>query len=168
MKSKDCENFYFSYNDRMKKLIWLYLLFAPLAMAKVTVVDGDSLEIDGSRIRLDGIDAPEFFQMCSDSKGKEYECGQVSKNYLQNLVSAHEVQCQCLPETDKYKRKVCECFANKISLNRTMISSGHARAYRSEKYEEDEKAAAQNYRGIWQGKHMRPALYRILHRRTKK
>ena len=146
----------------MKKLVITLLLLANAVQAEVKVVDGDSLEINGDRIRLDGIDAPEFWQICRDENGRDYECGQEALAHLQNLIGKKETECNCLPHTDKYHRRICECFVNDISLNRQMVSDGYARVYRGEKYEADEEKAQKAKRGIWRGKNMRPALYRIL------
>lgn len=146
----------------MKKILLTLLLIASPCLADVHVVDGDSLEKDDMRIRLDGIDAPEFFQTCQDAKGEDYACGQEAKQHLQDLIGEYNVRCECLPKTDKYKRHVCECFAGGVSLNRTMIKDGYARVYRSKRFIAEEEEAAQYHRGIWRGKNMRPALYRIL------
>lgn len=84
--------------------------------------------------------------------------------HLQDLISKNAVECHCLPDLDKYKRQICECFVEDVSLNKAMVRDGFAQVYRDEKYDEDEEIAAAEHRGIWQGKHMRPALYRILNR----
>ena len=54
--------------------IALCLLATPAALADVagvaSVIDGDTLEVQGQRIRLHGIDAPESRQLCRlDGKG---------------------------------------------------------------------------------------------------
>lgn len=126
------------------------------------MVDGDSLEKDGARIRLDGIDAPEFFQTCQDENGEDYACGQEATQHLKDLIGEYNTRCECLPKPDRYKRQICECFAGGVSLNRTMIKDGYARVYRGKKFIAEEEEASLHHRGIWQGKHMRPALYRIL------
>lgn len=148
----------------MKRFVLIFFMLAQTATASVKVVDGDSLEIDNQRIRLDGIDAPEFLQTCENEYNQSYNYGQDAKAYLQNLITDAKIECNCLPKKDKYNRKVCECFSNKISLNRKMVAVGLARAYRSKLYIKDEQLASKKHRGIWRGKHMRPALYRILHR----
>src|SRR5207237_1182174 len=58
----------------------------PLNGAPVTgrarVVDGDSLEVAGYRIRLFGIDAPEWRQECTDASGASYACGRAAARAL--------------------------------------------------------------------------------------
>ena len=125
-------------------------------------VDGDSLVEGSRRIRLDEIDAPEFVQSCYNEVGKEYPCGLASLKYLQKLLLNADIHCDCLPQTDKYGREVCECFADEISINRAMVFAGYAMTYRSDKYAEAQADAQKHKRGIWQGKFMRPALYRAL------
>lgn len=149
----------------------LYLFFVLVAMCTLTVraetvkvIDGDSLEINEREIRLDGIDAPEFTQICQTAEGKDYKCGIKALHYLKELTHGKDVTCHCLPEKDRYKREICECFADYLSLNKAMTEAGWAVTYRDKTYLSAEEHAKQNKRGIWQGKYMRPAIYRALHR----
>lgn len=43
------------------------------------VVDGDTLEVSGTRIRLFGIDAPESKQQCANASKQQYACGATPK-----------------------------------------------------------------------------------------
>lgn len=154
----------------MKKVMFYILsalicgIFSSAAAAEYTAIDGDSLMHGERRIRLDGIDAPEFIQVCYDINGKEYPCGLKSLQYLESLMQNSIVTCDCLPEPDIYGREMCECFADGVSLNRAMVFAGYAQTYRSDKYTDAEKSAKSEKRGIWQGKFMRPALFRALER----
>ena len=163
---------FMSYNvSMMKNMIFIItamiLCCFAAAAENYKAVDGDSLEEGNRRIRLDGIDAPEFVQMCYTADNTEYACGLEALRYLEKLLENSTVRCDCLINKDKYGREVCECFADDISLNRAMVFGGYAVTYRSDKYIEDEIDAKTNRRGIWQGKFMRPALYRALERLEK-
>ncbi len=149
------------------RFVFLFMaLFCSSVVAKAEfyAVDGDSLENGTRRIRLEGIDAPEYKQYCFTSKGEKYLCGQDSLKYLQNLMDGKDVRCQCENKPDRYKRELCICFAGSTELNRQMVAAGQAVSYLSDRYKAEEKAAQAQKLGIWQGKFMRPALYRVLKR----
>lgn len=134
------------------------------AFAQLHAVDGDSLENENRRIRLEGIDAPEYKQYCFDENKQKYMCGQDSLKYLQNLMAGKKITCRCESEPDRYKRELCICFADDLELNRQMVAAGQAVSYLSDRYAAEEKTAKMQKSGIWQGKFMRPALYRAMER----
>ena len=157
----------------MRIYIFIAILIAGLleknTLAQLKVVDGDSLEIAGERIRIDGIDAPEFLQVCQNDRGINYDCGQEALHFMENLINRQNIDCVCEPQKDKYGRKLCECFVGKLSLNREMVRAGWAVPYRDQdKYKKELLSAQQEKRGIWQGKNMRPAIYRVLEREKQK
>ncbi len=45
-------------------------------VGRASVIDGDTIEIHGLRIRLHGVDAPEKGQPCFDAANQPYRCGQ--------------------------------------------------------------------------------------------
>lgn len=127
-------------------------------------VDGDSLENVNRRIRLQGIDAPEYKQKCRRKDGSKYRCGLESLDYIKKLMKDKKISCQCEEKPDRYGRELCVCFADNIELNREMVAAGQAVSYRSNRYNDEEKAAKAQKLGVWQGKFMRPELYRTLKR----
>ena len=163
---------FMSYGTFMMKRIMFTLIFAVVASLWIfgasaeiyKAVDGDSLEHGDRRIRLDGIDAPEFVQMCYNADDSEYTCGVDALKYLENLLHDSTVRCDCLMAKDKYGREICECFADDVSINEAMVFGGYAVTYRSDKYINAEREAKEYKRGIWRGKFMRPALFRALER----
>ena len=147
------------------RLVFLFImLFSVAANAELYAVDGDSLEEGARRIRLEGIDAPEYKQYCFTAEGKKYRCGRDSLKYLQDLMAGKDIRCECEKEPDRYKRELCVCYADNIELNRQMVAEGQAVSYLSDRYKTEEKSAKAQKLGIWQGKFMRPALYRVLKR----
>jgi endonuclease YncB( thermonuclease family) len=125
-----------------------------------TVIDGDTLEIRGTRIRLHGIDAPESGQLCQRS-GNDYRCGQQAAAALDDLVARRSVRCE-ERDVDQYGRTVAECFVASLSLNDELVKRGWAVAYReySEVHVTAEKAARAAKRGIWSGTFQMPAEWR--------
>src|SRR5207302_6763402 len=75
---------------------------------QASVIDGDTLEIQGTRIRLWGIDAPESSQLCRGDDSLQYRCGAKAANDLDAFIAARPVA--CVPTTlDRYGRTVASC-----------------------------------------------------------
>lgn len=83
----------------------------PSITGKAVVVDGDTLRINGSRIRLHGIDAPESDQQCEDATGESYPCGRRATAALRSAVSGERVNCE-RRTVDRYGRIVAVCYAD--------------------------------------------------------
>lgn len=125
------------------------------------VIDGDTLDVAGVRVRLHGIDAPELSQTCQHANGATWACGQWSRDELAALVGKTEVTCR-QRDVDRYGRVVAVCAAGGHDVNAAMVNAGAAKAYR--KYAMDyaaiENQATRAGRGIWQGQYVDPADYR--------
>ncbi len=158
----------------MKYLVCLLIgcLYAVNAFAaqNVHVVDGDSLEMGKVRIRLEGIDAPEYYQDCRYPSKKKYACGLEAREFLQGLVEQGRVTC-VERDLDRYKRSLCTCYVTnkigeKLNLNEEMVRAGWAVVYKNKHsdYSAAEAEAKAEKRGMWQGKFMKPQLYRILNK----
>ena len=90
--------------------------FAADTTGKAHVVDGDTIWIGETKIRLHGIDAPELKQTCQTSKGNDQMCGQMAKQALQRLVKDQTVTCKG-GERGKYKRLIAVCTVGPFSIN---------------------------------------------------
>jgi endonuclease YncB( thermonuclease family) len=127
------------------------------AVEGVPVVnDGDSLTLAGERIRLVGIDAPEYDQSC-ERNGGAYPCGRQARAALVALVKRGPVECRGW-QRDKYNRLLAECSAAGVNLNKAQVAAGWAVAYGDYGREEGEARAAGA--GIWAGKFERPQDWR--------
>ena len=142
----------------LKNCIAEEITSSPLTPLKV--VDGDSLEIGSSRIRLIGIDAPEYLQHCK-YKNKNRPCGKQATAYLKKLTTNKTVRCT-VHEKDQYDRFLCTCYVDELDLNAEMIRSGNAVTYLDSPYAAEQNEAKTAKRGIWQTKFMQPRLYRRL------
>ncbi len=121
----------------------------PDIVGQASVVDGDSLEIHGERIRLFGIDAPEARQTCT-REGRPWPCGQTAAQRLDALIGGRPVRCE--PHNiDRYGRVVAICYGGEVDLNAALVAEGLALAYRefSRRYLADEEAARSAGRGVW-------------------
>lgn len=127
---------------------------------RATVIDGDTIEIHGKRIRLTGIDSPEDDQLCQRD-GHDYRCGQVAANSLADLLGAKTVVCVDHGR-DRYGRVLGQCRLGGTDLGRWMVQQGHALAYRrySTDYIGDEDHARVARAGMWSGNFIPPWEYR--------
>ncbi|MDH3770976.1 MAG: hypothetical protein OET79_08325 [Nitrospirota bacterium] len=83
------------------------------------VIDGNTLEIQGERVRLFGIDAFELAQTCLDARGEPWRCGIEAKVALADLVQDHPVACRVMVEDldggyVASNRRYCGCCVEKI------------------------------------------------------
>jgi endonuclease YncB( thermonuclease family) len=124
------------------------------------VVDGDTIHVNGEKIRFTGIDAPELKQTCFKDN-TEISCGIASRQVLIDKIGNNTVE--CISEgKDQYKRTLAECFVNNESLSSYLVRSGYAFAYRrySKKFIIDEDYAKTNRVGMWSMKFEYPWNYR--------
>ena len=128
----------------------LSLLFFNTSFAdNLRVVDGDTIVLNGEKIRFSGIDTPELKQTCMNGDEKVF-CGKTAKMLLIKKIG-NEMP-ECIREgKDVYKRTLAECFVNGESLSVFLVRSGYAFAYRkySKKFIEDEEFAKKNNAGMW-------------------
>ena len=125
------------------------------------VVDGDTIDIDGQRIRLEGIDAPETAQTCLAPDGSPWPCGRAASKALSAMVNSKDVSCDSTGN-DKYGRFLGICYADGQDLNAAMIDAGMAWAFvrYSMIYASRETAARASKIGVWQGSAEAPWEYR--------
>jgi endonuclease YncB( thermonuclease family) len=124
------------------------------------VIDGDTIAIHGTHIRLNGIDAPETKQSCEIS-GKLYQCGQQSTEALIAFLGGRSTECTEVSR-DRYQRVVARCQVNSIDVGNWMVEHGWAVAYRkySTDYIEAERRAQTQKLGIWAGTFTLPEEWR--------
>jgi endonuclease YncB( thermonuclease family) len=122
-----------------------------------SVIDGDTIDIHGQRIRLFGIDTPEKQQACYDAGGVPYRCGQKAAFVLSDFLGQSPVTCE-EKAVDRYGRIVGKCFARNQDINLYMVRSGWAMAYRryASDYIAAEQEAKNNRRGLWVGEFQAP------------
>jgi endonuclease YncB( thermonuclease family) len=135
---------------------------APAALAgSAKVIDGDTIEVQGTRVRLEGIDAPETAQTCGRRWIGTWSCGQAAAAELARLIEGQQVRCDSRG-TDKYGRMLGVCFVGALDINAEMVNRGLAWAFvkYSTSYQQAEAEARARKVGIWQGEAQPPWEYR--------
>ena len=151
-----------------RKIIFLISIFSLVLLLTINdiksqelkVVDGDTIHLNGEKIRFTGIDTPELKQTCIKEKISNY-CGVTAKQILIDKIADNTIK--CIKEgKDQYKRTLAECFVNNESLSSYLVRSGYAFAYRkySKKFIEDENFAKTNQLGMWSMKFQYPWDFR--------
>ena len=143
----------------ISSLIFL-LISNQVKSQELKVVDGDTIHLNGEKIRFTGIDTPELKQTCIN-QGIIDPCGLTAKEILIDKIANYKVE--CISEgKDQYKRTLAECFVNNESLSSYLVRSGYAFAYRrySNKFIQDEDYARINTIGMWSMKFDYPWDYR--------
>ena len=129
---------------------------------KASVVDGDTIEIGGARIRLWGIDAPESNQICRTKNGIQYPCGAKVTHELAAFISVRLVD--CVPVSlDQYGQTFATCSDDGVDLGGWLVRNGFALdwpQYSKAKYDSAQREADHAGRGIWEGNYVAPWLFR--------
>jgi endonuclease YncB( thermonuclease family) len=128
----------------------------------IRVIDGDTLQVAGERIQLEGIDAPEPGQECQDALGRTYDCGAAAVRGLVDLTKGQTVNCEPIGE-DRYGRTLAVCrLASGLDLNGKLLRRGFAVAFRrySLRYVTEEDQARAARAGLWSGQFEHPGCYR--------
>jgi endonuclease YncB( thermonuclease family) len=122
-----------------------------------SVIDGDTIEIHRTRIRLHGIDAPESAQLCRRATGERWRCGQQAALALAARINRAPVTCRPT-DTDRYGRMIAICLKGRENLNAWMVAEGWAVAYRrySLDYVALEERAKAAGKGIWSSRFVMP------------
>ncbi|WP_373413858.1 thermonuclease family protein [Ensifer aridi] len=136
-------------------------------IGRATVVDGDTLEIRGERIRLNGVDAPESWQTCGDGDGGTYRCGKEAAFALDRFLAASRpTRCE-IAERDRYHRFVAVCFrADGREVNRWLVESGNAvdwARYSKGAYAGAQELARARGDGVWRATFDLPCQARAKH-----
>lgn len=137
-------------------------------VGRASVIDGDTIEIHGERIRFNGIDAPESAQPCADSGGRTYRCGARSAEALSEWLAASSPTTCKFVERDQYGRFVGNCTrADGASVQRWLVRNGYAMdwpRYSNDAFAKEQSAARSEKIGIWQGTVQPPWEWRAAQR----
>ena len=144
----------------------LLLLLTPLpsvaeVAGRVQVIDGDTIDVGGARVRLYGIDAPEIGQPCRTDRGEVRDCGIWARDQVRRMYQGRRARCEPL-DRDIYGRIVARCAVRGEDMGARIVGEGVAFAFRrySMDYDLTEKQAAVAGVGLWSMTVQSPAAYR--------
>ena len=130
-------------------ILVFFFIYTDVKSQNVKITDGDTIKINGEKIRFSGIDTPELKQTCI-KKGVKKPCGIRAKEILIDKIADNKIVC-IREGKDQYRRTLAECFVNNESLSSYLVKSGYAFAFRrySKKFIPDEDYAKLNKLGMW-------------------
>lgn len=143
--------------------ITIIALYSATALTgPATIIDGDTLEISGRRVRLWGIDAPETSQLCNRAAAT-YQCGRDAAQALTSHVEGRTITCSPQGHEDRYRRIVAVCRLEGSDLGGWMVLQGLAvdyPRYSQGAYAPEEETARKAKAGLWSGSFTLPWLWR--------
>ena len=134
----------------------------PSWAAEATITDGDTLILNGSPYRLDGVDAPETDQVCLNETGAIWTCGIEARDQLKKFIDKRDVRCDGKKYDTVYRNRrigICHVDGETVSLNQWLVQQGWAlnfEPYAKGRFKLDEDAARIKGKGIWAGCFARP------------
>ncbi|WP_244550877.1 thermonuclease family protein [Bradyrhizobium sp. Rc3b] len=155
----------------MKHRVMMVALFAvitsPACAAKLSgpprILDGNTIEIEQTKIRLSGIQAPETDQICLDAHGRKWTCGVAARDELIKHSNGRTWDCHTTG-VDEYWRSRGSCFIEGEDVNAWMVRSGWALS--SGPYVIYEVVASKTCAGLWSGAFIAPWDWRRRNKAT--
>jgi endonuclease YncB( thermonuclease family) len=144
------------------------LLSAHVGLAASAIVrDGDTIQLGDVAFRLDGIDAPEFDQICIDDHADPWTCGIEARDQLNRLVGGREVRCDDIGPDKTFKKRhlgICIVQGDTTSLNQQVVRAGFAVSVDGSakaRFADDAASARDAKIGLWKGCFVAPKEFRI-------
>jgi endonuclease YncB( thermonuclease family) len=148
-------------------MLALFLPSSPGFAANVTVKDGATLQLAGVTYRLDGVEAPEFDQICLDDHADPWTCGVEARDQLAKLIGARGVHCEDVGADKTFPKRhagLCTVDGETTSLNQLLVRQGFALnselSVKGVSFKDDETAARNDRRGLWRGCFVAPHEFR--------
>lgn len=133
---------------------------AQVIQGTADVIDGDTLRVGGTEVRLFGVDAPELSQTCFNNTST-VACGAMAKEALEGMIGSGRLTCLAR-DTDTYGRTVAVCRTSGVDIGGALVEAGWATAFQryGDDYAAVELRARAQRAGIWKWDFQRPEDFR--------
>lgn len=144
----------------------LFLVDKSAQAATAIVRDANTIQLGDISYRLDGIDAPEFDQVCIDDHADPWSCGVDARDQLTKLIAGRQIHCDDLGPDKAHKKRhigICTADGDSNSLNQAMVRQGFALsadASVKSHFGDDAAGAKNDRRGLWKGCFVSPQEFR--------
>ena len=116
-------------------------------IGKAYVVDGNTLKVARTFIRIEGIAAPDLGQIVKDTNGSVVDQGKRAKSELINEIGGKEVRI-VVKGYGEFGRVIGSVTCDSKDVGEWLVSNGYAAAY-GDQYKSSEREARKEKRGIW-------------------
>jgi endonuclease YncB( thermonuclease family) len=124
---------------------------------------GDTLRVDGTLVRLEGIEAPASAQPCYRENGRRWNCASAARAALNKIVRGHDVHCTSSGQ-DEVGRTLAHCLTDgSKDIAADLVRNGDVFSADTSFFgslSSDESSARDAKRGVWQGEVVRPQAWR--------
>ncbi len=153
-------------SKKKKKNTGVNLSAYPRISGSVTVIHAHVFYIGGRYVRLFGVDAPDNDQLCSDSIGRSYNCGEYAASWVRNWIDKNPIDCYILKVEPKGKDSAI-CVWGKYDIGAGLVGAGWALAKTTETniYKPYEIKAQNDSSGLWEGDFYSPEDWRNIKRK---
>lgn len=129
----------------------------------IKVADGDSFVIGVQKVRLKGVDAPEYLQTCKDASNIDWQCGKAARASLERMLRLPGLSCAA-SATDQYGRSIATCSTAGVpDISSAQVLAGMVVTHEYfgvRDYGDEEDKARDAKRGIWIGEFIQPSDWR--------
>ena len=141
----------------LRHYLMLLFVFLPTVQAdevvgRASVIDGDTVNVQGQRVRLYGIEAPARNQLCSDPKGRQWRCGDKAALAFFDHIGVRPIACE-QKSRGRNNEIIAICYQGGKDINSWLVSNGWAKADRqaSDLYVFEENEAKRARLNLWAG-----------------
>ncbi len=133
----------------------------PKISGSISAIRANVFYINGRYVRLYGVDAPDTDQVCSDSNGSAYNCGEEAISWIRGWIDQNIIDCYLL-KVEPNGTNSAICIWGEYDIGAALVGAGWGIANTNETniYKPYEAKAQSESSGLWQGTFYSPQDWR--------